>query len=123
MAGGSEKERQIMTNSSEGWGTTWPESFEVGYGKPPKHAQFKKGLSGNIRGRPKHVREDVEYLQGALEKTVPVTVGNIQKKMPRQEVMDENLVTQAIKGNLRAMRLVFEMMVAKGMSLNFRTMR
>jgi hypothetical protein len=26
---------------------------EVGYGKPPKHGQFKPGKSGNPRGRPR----------------------------------------------------------------------
>ena len=26
---------------------------EVGYGKPPKSGQFKKGCSGNPKGRPK----------------------------------------------------------------------
>lgn len=28
-------------------------TYDVGYGKPPKHAQFKKGQSGNLQGRPK----------------------------------------------------------------------
>ena len=27
--------------------------YEVGYGRPPKASQFKKGKSGNPRGRPK----------------------------------------------------------------------
>ena len=27
--------------------------YEVGYGRPPSHTQFKKGLSGNPKGRPK----------------------------------------------------------------------
>ena len=29
------------------------EAYEVGYGKPPKHSQFKPGQSGNKKGRPK----------------------------------------------------------------------
>jgi hypothetical protein len=28
-------------------------THHVGYRKPPKHAQFKKGESGNRKGRPK----------------------------------------------------------------------
>ena len=30
-----------------------PGSYEVGYGKPQKNAQFRKGVSGNPKGRPK----------------------------------------------------------------------
>ena len=29
-----------------------PEGYKIGYGKPPKHAQYKPGQSGNRRGRP-----------------------------------------------------------------------
>ena len=32
------------------------DEYEVGYGKPPKDSQFKKGESGNKRGRPKGVK-------------------------------------------------------------------
>lgn len=28
--------------------------YEIGYGKPPKEYQFKKGQSGNKKGRPKN---------------------------------------------------------------------
>lgn len=37
-----------MSNNSEG-----PANEEVGYGRPPKSGQFKKGQSGNPNGRPK----------------------------------------------------------------------
>ena len=30
-----------------------PKDHEVGYGRPPKHTQFKAGTSGNPKGRPK----------------------------------------------------------------------
>jgi Family of unknown function (DUF5681) len=30
-----------------------PSDYEIGYGKPPRHAQFRKGKSGNPGGRPK----------------------------------------------------------------------
>ena len=29
------------------------EDYEIGYGRPPKSRQFKKGRSGNPKGRPK----------------------------------------------------------------------
>ena len=40
--------------------------YEVGYGKPPPETQFKKGQSGNLRGRP---RKDVSQ-RGIVEKVL-----------------------------------------------------
>src|SRR5262245_4838454 len=33
--------------------STEPDEYKVGYGKPPKDTQFRKGQSGNPKGRPK----------------------------------------------------------------------
>jgi hypothetical protein len=33
------------------------DSHDAGYGQPPKHSQWKKGQSGNPRGRPKSRKE------------------------------------------------------------------
>ena len=61
---------------------------EIGYGKPPRHSQFKKGVCANPSGRPK--RRDTEigdvvrtflsaearYREGANEKDVKVGIGD-----------------------------------------------
>ncbi|MBL4544643.1 MAG: hypothetical protein JKP95_01895 [Oceanicaulis sp.] len=49
--------------------------YEVGYGKPPKATQFKKGQSGNPRGRPKMQPKDVAaHMSDLLAEKRPVRV-------------------------------------------------
>lgn len=38
---------------------------EVGYGKPPAHSRFKKGTSGNLKGRPKGTKNLRRFDGGA----------------------------------------------------------
>lgn len=38
-----------------------PDDYDVGYGKPPKHSQFKTGQSGNPYGRPAKRKLDPEH--------------------------------------------------------------
>jgi hypothetical protein len=45
-----------MDETEEGAGPSGPtekSTYEVGYGKPPRHSRFKPGRSGNPKGRPK----------------------------------------------------------------------
>ena len=44
-----------------------------GYGKPPRHSQFKKGQSGNPQGRPKGSRNFSTDLKETLEKLIRIT--------------------------------------------------
>jgi len=48
--------------------TDKPDDYEVGYGKPPKHGQFKPGQSGNPKGRPKGRKNFPVLLEMCLNK-------------------------------------------------------
>ena len=40
--------------------------YEVGYGKPPKHSRFRKGVCANPRGRGKRRRFEAEEILKAV---------------------------------------------------------
>lgn len=71
----------------------------VGYRKPPKHSQFRKGRSGNPRGRPKRIPTIKESLEKELHTLVTVTEDGKKKKLPRSEVFAKKLWNQALKDN------------------------
>lgn len=71
---------------------------EVGYAKPPKQFQFKKGQSGNPLGRPKKRKTNSELLSELLDEKILVN----GKLMPKREVVFRSIVHDAIKGKASA---------------------
>ncbi len=55
-------------------------TYDVGFGRPPKHAQFKKGQSGNRKGRPKGTLNLASVLERTLREKV-VTNENGRRKV------------------------------------------
>jgi hypothetical protein len=80
--------------------------YEVGYGKPPKHRQFKKGQSGNPRGRPKGVLNMAAVLERMLRKKVNIRENSKNKVMTKLEAAVNQLINKAATGNLRAVHLL-----------------
>ncbi len=76
--------------------------YEIGYGKPPKQYQFKKGQSGNKNGRPKNSKNTYVLLDEILSQTIPITEnGKIMHISKRNAVLIQ-LVNKAVKGDLKA---------------------
>lgn len=76
--------------------------YDVGYGKPPKHTQFKKGQSGNPKGRKRRSRSMDDIARGLLDEMVPVRTSDGRTKMiSAREALLEKARADTFKGGLR----------------------
>ena len=88
--------------------------YEVGYGKPPKKHRFRKGTSGNAKGRPKGARGLRTELREELFEKVTITEGGRQRKVSKLRLTLKSLTAKAAKGDVRAadrlLRLIMEVL-------------
>jgi hypothetical protein len=89
-------------------------SYEVGNCNPPKHSQFQKGKSGNPKGRPKDVKNASTVLTEMFATPVTVSVNGKPKKMPFSEIMGHKLKAAVMGGDLKALKLAFDMYAKSG---------
>jgi uncharacterized protein DUF5681 len=86
----------------------------VGYGKPPKHSQFKKGQSGNPRGRPKGRKTYRASFDDILNETVVVTENGRKKRMRKLELVLRQMMNKAAGGDYRAIKAMLSCCRAMG---------
>ena len=75
--------------------------YAVGYGKPPKATQFKKGRSGNPKGRPKGAKGVSASLKRELEAKITVREGNHEARISKAEAIAKRLTAGALKGDTK----------------------
>ena len=80
--------------------------YEVGYGKPPVHSQFKKGQSGNPSGKPKTQKSLAHLLEEESAKEVKVHEGGAEKTITKKELMVKSLIAKACKGDLKSVKFI-----------------
>lgn len=80
--------------------------YTVGRGRPPTSTRFTKGQSGNPSGRPRGTQNFSAVLRRALTTKVVVTENGRQRKITKLEAITTQLVNQAAKANMPAMRLL-----------------
>ena len=76
--------------------------YKVGYGKPPKATRFKKGKSGNPRGRPKGSLNLATDLTAELGEQITVREDGRPRKVSKQRALIKSLMAKALQGDVRA---------------------
>jgi hypothetical protein len=79
-------------------------SGRVGYCNPPKQTQFRKGQSGNPKGRPKGTLNMTTVLARTLREKVVINENGQRKVITKLEAAVKQLVNKAASGDLRALR-------------------
>ncbi|WP_170584767.1 DUF5681 domain-containing protein [Ruegeria arenilitoris] len=83
--------------------------YEVGYGKPPKATQFKKGRSGNPKGRPKGAKGVNASLKRELETKITVREGSNEIRISKAEAIAKRFTAGALKGDTKLLMALLKL--------------
>ena len=87
--------------------TARTKDYAVGYGKPPKHSQFKKGQSGNPKGqrnrRPKSIQT---ILNEVFDRKIRIVEAGASRRVAIREIIITQLAAKSAKGDIAAFNLL-----------------
>jgi hypothetical protein len=82
--------------------------YAANYRKPPIHTRFKKGQSGNPRGRP--AKNLAALLAAALNEKVTVTENGKRRQVTKREAVIAQLVNKSASAELRTTKMLIDML-------------
>ncbi len=94
----------------EGEPSTDDATFKVGYRKPPQHTRFKKGQSGNPRGRKKGRRNLRDVVLTTLDERIWIREGDTRRKISKMDALVRTTVNRVIAGDAKAVGLFMALM-------------
>lgn len=83
--------------------------YAVGYGKPPRHGQFKRGRSGNPKGRPKGTKNLKTDLLEELSEKIAIQEGDRSTRVSKQRALIKTQVARALKGSDQAASKILDL--------------
>jgi len=81
---GSGRPAESVADVGGNAGDEWEEA-RVGYGRPPVATRFRKGVSGNPRGRPKGSRNFATIVAATLGERLTITENGRRKRITKLE--------------------------------------
>jgi Family of unknown function (DUF5681) len=81
----------------------------VGYGTPPEATRFRRGVSGNPRGRPRGSLNVATVFTKTLRERVVINENGQRKTVTKLEAALKQMVNKAASGDIRALRELLEL--------------
>ena len=88
--------------------------YEIGYRRPPVSGRFKKGRSGNPKGRPKGSRNFLTLLDKELGHTIVVNENGKKNTITRMQAMVKRIVAGALQGDPKSLMTLVEILRRTG---------
>ena len=89
-------------------------SRPVGPGRPPVESRFRKGQSGNPKGRPKKAKpRAASAFDIVIDRTLTVTQGGMPRAVTVEEALQHRTYQEAIAGSRPARREVLKMIAKR----------
>lgn len=82
---------------------------KIGYGRPPKKHQFKKGQSGNPGGRPKGSKSTDDLVIENLKKRMPARINGRPVTTNVQDAVIKAQIKKALEGDTKAAKFLMDL--------------
>jgi hypothetical protein len=86
------------------------DNYPVGYRNPPRHTRFKKGQSGNPKGRAKGSKNLATLIMSVVNERVPIVENGKRRKITKLEAMTKQLANRGAQGEPKATQLLLGML-------------